>query len=101
MTTEDEYIFRKIIDENKDISGKVSDVVILCLKRARYNLKLIKTDDIYNFDKTESKEQLIMNLSLGNEVSVIADSTLEFKMKSYRFRVDKIFKAIASELKGG
>lgn len=103
MTTEDEYIFRKIIDENKDISGKVSDVVILCLKRAGYNLKLTKLDDILetsDFNKTEWKEQVFMNLSLGRKDSYIEDSLIEFKMKSFRFRVDKVFKAITSELKG-
>ena len=101
MTSEDEYIFRKIMDSNKDISGKLSDVVILCLKREGYVLKLVKeTDNILDENKpyTSLTKQIESKVSLGSLNSVLEDSTLEFKIKANRENVKDVLRTLNSAL---
>ena len=98
MTTilEDEIIFKNIIDSNLTHRGKASTVVLECLQEAGYNLKLIK---IGENQKPYIDNQIILNVDLGREHSVIRDATLEFKIKNYPYVIKNLLKAISHELK--
>ena len=94
--TEDEILFKNIIDNNLTHRGKVSVVVLECLRDAGYNLKLIKIGE--NQKPYIDDNQIILNVDIGKENSIIRDATLEFKIKNYPYVIKNFLNAISQEL---
>ncbi len=91
----DETLFKNIIDVDLNQPGKVSNDVVNCLHKAGYNLKLIKIGE--NPEKYIDN-QIVLNVDIGKENSVIRDATLEFKIKNHPHIIKSLLKVISQEL---